>query len=94
VVFQRPRWEESEELEGGQKRWSEKVVRKGGQKLTDKQVVLINLIKQNPEISRKNIASKLGINGSVVQKRIDVLKKKNLLRRVGPDKGGYWKVLL
>jgi ATP-dependent DNA helicase RecG len=93
VIFYRPKWEEGEGLgEGGQKGWSERVVRKGGQKLTTKQIVLLDLLKQNPVISRKDIAKKLGINESAVQKRLDSLRKKGILRRVGPDKGGYWQV--
>ncbi len=80
VVFHRPKWEEGDGLE------------KGGQKLTAKQIALVNLLKQNPAISRKDIANKMGINESAVQKRLDALKKKGILRRVGPDKGGHWEV--
>ena len=93
VVFYRPKWEEGEGLgDSSQRRWSEKVVRKGGQKLTPKQAALIKLLKENPTISRKDISEKMGINESAVQKRLDVLRKKGVLRRVGPDKGGHWEV--
>ncbi|MDP2939920.1 MAG: winged helix-turn-helix transcriptional regulator, partial [Candidatus Omnitrophota bacterium] len=93
VVFHRPKWEDGEGMEkGGQKRWSEKVVRKGGQKLTSKQISLMELLKQNPTISRKDIAEKMDINESAVQKRLDSLRKKGVVRRVGPDKGGHWEV--
>ena len=68
------------------------MVRKGGQKLTKKQSELVSIMKQNPKISRKEISEKLGINESAVQKRLDVLRKKNVLKRIGPDKGGYWEV--
>ncbi|MBU4305993.1 MAG: winged helix-turn-helix transcriptional regulator [Candidatus Omnitrophica bacterium] len=68
------------------------MVRKGSQKLTAKQTALLDLFKQNPAISRKDIAEKLGINESAVQKRLDALRKKGVLRRVGPDKGGHWDV--
>jgi len=93
VSFHRPKWEDGEGLEeGGQKGWSERVVRKGGQKLTAKQTALLDLLKQNPAIARKDIAGKLGINESAVQKRLDVLKKKGMLHRVGPDRGGHWEI--
>ena len=36
----------------------------------------------------------LEISTTAVDKNIDSLKKKGLLKRVGPDKGGYWKVLV
>ena len=68
------------------------MVRKGGQKLTAKQIALLDLLKQNSTISRKDIAEKMGINESAVQKRLDALRKKGILRRVGPDKGGHWEV--
>jgi len=52
----------------------------------------MNLLKKNPMISRKEIAEKFGVNESAVQKRLDSLKKKGVLRRVGPDKGGHWEI--
>ena len=66
------------------------MVTKGGQKLTSKQIDLISLIKQYPGISRREISEKLNINESAVQRRLDVFRKKDVLRRVGPDKGGHW----
>ena len=69
------------------------MVRTGSQKLTVKQTSLLDLLKQNPEISRRDVSEKLGINESAVQKRIDALRKKGVLRRVGPDKGGHWEML-
>ena len=60
--------------------------------MTTKQIALMNLLKKNPMISRKEIAEKFGVNESAVQKRLDSLKKKGVLRRVGPDKGGYWEL--
>ena len=66
------------------------MVRKGGQKLTEKQKALTILLKQNPNISRKDISNKIGINESAVQKRLNTLKKKGIIHRVGPNKGGHW----
>ncbi len=79
--------------QGGQKRWSEKVVRKGGQKITPKQFNVLELIKKDPSISRKDISEKLKINESAVQKHLDALREKGVIRRNGPDKGGYWEIL-
>jgi ATP-dependent DNA helicase RecG len=88
VIFYRdPRYS----LKGGQKGWSERVVRKDAQKLTLKQRSLVILLKHNPAISRKDISNKIGINESAVQKRLNTLKKKGILRRIGPDRGGHWK---
>ena len=65
---------------GGQKRWSEKVVK------------VLDLIKENPAITRKELSDKLGINPSAVQKHIDKLKKEGVIIREGSDKKGGWKV--
>lgn len=91
VVFHRPAGNESGDS-GNKQRWSEKVVRKGGQKLTAKQAVLIELLGHNPRVSRKELAGIMGIHESAVQKRLEVLRKKGVIRRVGSDRGGHWEV--
>jgi predicted HTH transcriptional regulator len=82
---------------GGQERWLGKVVRKGSQKrwseLTQRQAEILQLIKENQKITRKMLSEKLNINPSAVQKHINKLKQKGLLKRVGPTKGGYWKIV-
>jgi ATP-dependent DNA helicase RecG len=62
----------------------------GGMTLTDIQYKIINLIKDNPKISRKEMAEKLGINTSAIQKHIDKLKQADVIKRKGADFGGYW----
>ncbi|MFC1546389.1 ATP-binding protein [bacterium] len=80
-----------------EERWSEKVVRKGGQKrwseLTDRQQEIIGIISNNPKISRAKLSLILKINESALQKHIEKLKEKKVLKRVGPAKGGHWKIL-
>lgn len=78
---------------GSQKRWPEKVARKGGQKPTAKQMIVLNMIRENPSISRDELAAKLKINVSAARKHLDALKQKGLLQRVGPDKGGRWEIV-
>ncbi len=55
--------------------------------------MILQLIKENPVVSRKELSSKLKINESAVQKHLENLKKKGLLRRIGADRGGYWEVV-
>jgi predicted HTH transcriptional regulator len=62
---------------GGQKRWSE----------------VLNLIIENPFISRKELSEKLNINPSAVQKHIQKLKSESYIKRIGGDRGGYWKIM-
>lgn len=49
-------------------------------------------IRNNANISREEIAGKLSLSPSTVQRRLNSLRKKGKIERIGPDKGGYWKV--
>ena len=74
------------------------MVRKGGQKrllegLTEKQQIMLRIIKESPEISRKKLVKELNINPSAVQKRVEKLKQKGLIKRVGGAKGGHWEII-
>jgi len=53
----------------------------------------LRIIKENPKIFRNELVKELNINPSAVQKHIEKLKQKKLLKRIGPAKGGYWEVL-
>lgn len=74
---------------GGQK--PAEVDRKGGQKTRE---VLLQMIADDPTVTTTQMASALGINRSAVSKHLDRLKADGLLRRVGPDKGGHWELLM
>lgn len=65
---------------GGQKKWSETALR------------ILDLLKQNPKISRKELCEELKINPSAVQKHIEKLKEANKIERIGGAKGGEWRV--
>lgn len=65
---------------GGQKKWSETALR------------ILDLLKQNPKISRKELCAELKINPSAVQKHIEKLKEANKIERIGGAKGGEWRV--
>ena len=53
---------------------------------------IVHLIKNNPNITIKEIAEILGISDRAVKKWLQKLKKENKIKRIGPDKGGYWEV--
>ena len=46
----------------------------------------------NPFITAPELSSIVGISLSKIKENISKLKNKGLLKRVGPDKGGYWKI--
>ena len=53
---------------------------------------ILELIKTVPEISAEELALNIGISSRAVEKQIAMLKKKGLLKRIGPAKGGHWEV--
>jgi len=76
--------------------WSEKWSDKWSEKwseLTKREQQILVLIIDNPKISRAKISERLGINPSAVQKHLQKLKDKKIIKRVGPDKGGRWEVM-
>jgi ATP-dependent DNA helicase RecG len=38
------------------------------------------------------LSKKLKVNHKTIKRDIQLLKDKGFLERIGPDKGGYWKV--
>ena len=82
---------------GGQK----KVVKneKGGQKRSEKKQgvetrsLILDLIKNNPQITRQELEEKTGISSSAIQKHIKVLKEQGILVREGDIRKGIWKVI-
>lgn len=65
---------------------------KGGAKLTSRQQEIINIIRAEPTISYREVAQRMKINDSAAQGHFDNLKKKGVIKRIGPAKGGHWKV--
>lgn len=59
--------------------------------VTQKQI--IELLKENPEITVKEIADKLGKNETTIVRNIGKLKEQELVERIGSDKSGYWKTV-
>lgn len=65
----------------------------GSMFLTKRQKEILDIIKNNSYISREELSNNLKINQSAIQKHLEKLKEKGLLKRIGPDKGGYWKII-
>ena len=61
---------------------------------TDKtNTAILAIIEKNPKVSAAEIAMQLGMSSRAVEKRIKTLRERNLIRRIGPDKGGYWEII-
>ena len=50
-------------------------------------------MRNNPSITIAELCKILGLSDKGVRKNIEKLKRRSLLTRIGPDKGGYWKVI-
>ncbi len=54
---------------------------------------IVALMSENPKITRHELALFLSISEDAVKQQIAKLVEKQIIRRVGPDKGGHWEVL-
>jgi Fic family protein len=59
---------------------------------TETQRSILRLLLAQPTMSAKGIAGELGMSPRGVQKSIEALKKRGLVERIGPAKGGHWLV--
>lgn len=69
------------------------IIENNPKELTDRQLEILLMIKQDNMVSIRRIAEKLDINISATQSHIDKLKEKNIIERVGGTRG-YWKILI
>ena len=69
-----------------------KDLEKVGEKVGENEAKIIESISQNKNITYIELAKKLKITEKSVYMNVEKLKKKGLLKRIGPDKGGYWQV--
>ena len=67
--------------------------RKGLDKSQDVVQNILDAIRQNSKVSAAEIAMKLGISSRAVEKRIKTMRENDIIRRVGPDRGGYWEII-
>ena len=64
----------------------QKTSKKTGQKI-------LSIMRAMPDITATELANATGLSLTGVKWNIRKLKDANLIRRVGPDKGGYWQVV-
>jgi len=54
---------------------------------------IIELVKNNPQITTSEIAEIAGISIKGVEWNMKKLREGKFIKRVGPDKGGHWEVV-
>ena len=63
---------------------------KSSQKSSQK---ILELIKEDSAVTTQEMADILGVTRRAVAKQIAFMQAQNLIRRIGPDKGGHWEVI-
>ena len=56
-------------------------------------VKILKIIEHDPFITIPKIAELMGISTRAIDKNIESLKKDGYIERIGPNKGGHWKVI-
>ena len=70
-------------------KYSLKTGQKSSQKSSQK---ILDYIKSNPKITIKEMAENLNISDRSIKKHLTNLRNQEKIRRIGPDKGGYWEI--
>ena len=63
------------------------------EKVTENQLKILDLIGLDKFITIEKMKKEIGISPKSIKENIKKLKQKNLIERIGPDKGGYWKII-
>ncbi len=60
---------------------------------SDQAPTILDLMKQDPEVSARSLAQALGISSRAVERQIAKLKEQGKIKRIGSARGGHWKVM-
>ena len=63
-----------------------------GDKLTSNRITILQLMAENPYITKIELAAAVGISATSIMRNIEYMRNK-YLRRVGPDNGGFWEII-
>ena len=61
--------------------------------LSELEKIVLQSITEEPTISKYRIAENVGRSHRTIQRVLDSLKEKGLIRRIGGTKGGHWEVI-
>ncbi|MBO5629603.1 MAG: DeoR family transcriptional regulator [Aeriscardovia sp.] len=59
-------------------------------KLTERQQKILNLIKESPTITGKQMSETLSVSQHTIERDLSTLQKKGVLKREGKDNNGKW----
>ena len=59
-------------------------------KLTERQQKILNLVKENPAITGKQMSETLSVSQRTIERDLSALQKKGVLKHEGKDNDGVW----
>ena len=62
-------------------------------KLTERQQKILNLIKESPTISAKQMSETLSVTTRTIERDLSMMKKAGVLKREGKDNNGVWIII-
>lgn len=71
----------------------DRIVGSAARKVTEKVQELLRLLLEDPGYTMPQLADKLKISRKTVATRLKSLKEKGVVKRIGSDRKGYWKIL-
>ncbi|MBQ7250898.1 MAG: winged helix-turn-helix transcriptional regulator [Bacilli bacterium] len=71
----------------------DKVGDKVGVKLNDTQRKMLELLRDNPNLTQPQLMIALGLGETAAQNNISFLRNHGFIRRIGSKKTGYWEVI-
>ena len=63
-----------------------------GEKLSKNRIAILMFMIDDPYVTKTELAKLIGIREISVWRNIEAMRGK-YLRRVGPDKGGFWEII-
>lgn len=60
--------------------------------LSKHQILILKSVVENQNVTQKKLSKIVGITEKNVRNNMKKLKEMGILERIGPDKGGYWKI--
>ena len=57
------------------------------------QEMILDELRKHPFTTRQQLAKVIGITPDGIKKQLEKLKKANLIKHVGPTKGGHWEII-
>ena len=62
-------------------------------KLSDRQQIIVSIIRSNPTVSAKQMSETLSVTSRTIERDLAVMQKAGIIRHEGKDNAGVWVIL-